>query len=86
MPLSLESMLVMMVQPDLGQMGGIVDESVHLGSLIVSGQVTGTNMLCFTHWHRETLFSPLSTVKCMLALPDAAVDILLKWDFCNWNL
>lgn len=49
MPLSLESMLVMMVQPDLGQMGGIVDESVHLGSLIVSGQVTGTNMLCFTH-------------------------------------
>lgn len=50
MPLSLESMLVMMVQPDLGQMTGIVDGSVHLGSLIVSGQEIGTNiMLCFTH-------------------------------------
>lgn len=36
MPLSSVSMLLMMVQPDLGQMAGIDDGGVHLSSLIVS--------------------------------------------------
>lgn len=59
MPLSSESVLLMMVQPDLGQMAGTDVGGAHLSSLIVSGQEVGTNtMLCFTHWHGETLFSP----------------------------
>lgn len=50
MPLSSESLVLMIVQPYLGQMAGIVDGGVHLNSLIVRGQEIGTNiMLSFTH-------------------------------------
>lgn len=49
MPLSSVSMLLMMVQPDLGQMAGIDDGGVHLSSLIVSREEIGTDiMLRFT--------------------------------------
>jgi len=43
-------MLLGMVQPDLGQLAGINDGSVHFSSLIVSGHEMGANIkLCFTH-------------------------------------
>lgn len=67
MPLSSESMLLMMVEPDLGQVAGIDDGGVHLSSLIVSGHEIGTNtMLCFTHWHGETLFPPPPPFHCRM--------------------
>lgn len=46
----IKDMLLGMVQPDLGQLAGINDRSVHFSSLIVSGHEMGANLkLCFTH-------------------------------------